>query len=87
MKQRLLCVLAIVLALAWSIGLGTHQAPAADILIHINVARAGRCPDLRGAECRMGGGESGTQGDDPGGRQRGDVGDEGFRVVQRVDRV
>ena len=41
MKQRLLCVLvAIVLALAWSIGLGTHQASAANILIHMKTSLA-----------------------------------------------
>ena len=41
MKQRLLCVLvAIVLALAWSIGLGTHQASAANILIYMKTSLA-----------------------------------------------
>lgn len=41
MKQRLPCVLvAIVTALAWSIGLGTHQASAANILIHMKTSLA-----------------------------------------------
>jgi hypothetical protein len=41
MKQRLLCVLvAIVLALAWSIGFGDQQASAANILVHMKTSLA-----------------------------------------------
>ena len=41
MKQRFLCVMvAIFMALAWSIGLGTQHASAANILIHMKTSLA-----------------------------------------------
>ena len=41
MKQRLLCLMAaIFMAFAWSIGLGTQQASAANILIHMKTSLA-----------------------------------------------